>query len=145
MNKFKLITRNDEPTIKDKKVIKEGMLAYHASQGHIRPEKDDYYSIIIKNEKEKTVGGIVVSFRWGAMHIQTLWIDETIRNKDWGSKLMIMVEKEAIKRHCHVAYTDTYSWQAPQFYEKLGYELYGKLNDFPEGCSLSYYAKRLHK
>lgn len=143
MNNFRLVTRNDEPMAKDKKIMKDGMLAYHASKGHIRPEKDDYYSIVIKNNKKKTVGVIVVSFRWGAMHIQTLWIDETIRNQDWGSKLMKMVEKEAIKRNCYLAYTDTYSWQAPKFYEKLGYKIYGKLDDFPKGCCLSYFVKKL--
>lgn len=143
MDTFKLVARNNEPTPTDKKIMKGGMLAYHASKGHIRPEKDDYYSIIIKNEKKKTVGVVVVSFRWGAMHIETLWIEETLRSKGWGTKLMNMVEQEAVKRKCHLIYTDTYSWQAPQFYEKLGYVLYGKLDDFPKGCSLSYYVKKI--
>ena len=121
------------------------MLAYHSSKGHIRKEKDDYLSIVIKNQKNNILGAIVVSFRWGAMHIETLWINESIRKKGWGTKLMKKVEKEAIKRKCHLSYTDTFSWQAPKFYEKLGYTLYGKLNDYPKGGSLSYYAKRLDK
>lgn len=145
MNDLRLICRNNEPTPKDKKVIRAGMLAYHASQGHIRKEKDETISVIIKNQENKTVGGIVVSFRWGAMHIETLWIDKTIRNKGWGKKLIETVEKEAIKRKCHLSYTDTYTWQVPKFYEKLGYSVYGKLNDFPKENSLTYYAKRLDK
>lgn len=145
MENFMLETINSEPSAEDKKVIVDGMIAYHLSKGHIRREKDDHFSIIVKNQKRKTLGTIVVSFRWGAMHIETLWIDETVRNKGWGTKLMNLVEQEAIKRNCHLIYTDTYSWQAPQFYEKLGYRLYGKLDDFPKGCSLSYYAKELKK
>jgi len=55
------------------------------------------------------------------------------------------VEEEAIKRGCTIAYTNTFPWQAPEFYKKLGYKLYGKLDDFPEGSSLGYFSKRLIK
>lgn len=143
MNDFKLEKINDEPSSEDKKALLKGMLSYHASKGHIRKEKDEQFSIVIKNNTNKAVGVIWVSFRWGAMHIQTLWVDETIRNQDWGKKLMQMAEEEARKRNCYLAYTDTYSWQAPGFYEKLGYKRYGRLEDFPKGNSLSYYGKNL--
>jgi len=120
------------------------MIAYHESKGHIRKEKDDYFSIVLKNTKNETVGAIVVSFRWEAMHIETLWIDQSLRNQGLGTKLMEAVEKEAIKRKCYLSYTDTLSWQAPGFYEKLGYTLYGKLDNYPKGHSLSYFKKDLH-
>ena len=58
-------------------------------------------------------------------------------------QLMEAVEKEGIKRGSTIAYTNTFPWQAPGFYEKLGYSLYGKLEDFPKGSALSYYSKRL--
>jgi len=141
MDNLKLEVIKGEPCPEDKKVMVEGMLAYHKSKGHIR--KDEFYSILLKNNDKKLLGTIIVSFRWGGMHIQTLWIDETERNHGWGKKLMQMAEAEAIKRGCTLAYTDTYTWQAPTFYEKLGYELYGKLEDFPKGNSLSYYCKKL--
>lgn len=143
MDIFKLEKTNNEPSSQDKKTMVEGMLSYHASKGHIRKEKDEQFSVVIKNDTNKAVGVIWVSFRWGAMHIQTLWIDEGIRKQGWGKKLMEMAEEEAKKRNCYLAYTDTYSWQAPGFYEKLGYKLYGKLDDFPKGNSLSYFCKKL--
>lgn len=143
MDNLKLISKDAEPAPEDKKVIRKGMLAYHASKGHKRKEVDDYFSIVIKTTNAKTVGGIVVSFRWGAMHIETLWIDEALRNKGWGKRLIEEAEKEAVRRKCHLSYTDTFSWQAPQFYEKLGYTLFGKLHDYPRGNALSYYVKRL--
>ncbi len=77
------------------------------------------------------------------MHIDSLWVDESIRKQDWGSKLMKMAEDEARKRGCTICYTDTFSWQASGFYEKLGYTLYGKLDGFPEDSALSYYSKKL--
>lgn len=35
-----------------------------------------------------------------------------------------MAEKEGGKRGCTIAYTDTFTWQAPEFYKKLGYKEY---------------------
>lgn len=66
-----------------------------------------------------------------------------MRGNNYGTRLMELAEKEGIKRGCTLAYTDTFTWQAPGFYEKLGYTLYGKLEDFPEDNSLSYYSKKL--
>lgn len=77
------------------------------------------------------------------MHIDSLWVDESLRGKDYGTKLMKMVEEEAVKRGCTIAHTDSFTWQAPGFYEKLGYQLFGKLEDYPKGSSLNYYFKKL--
>lgn len=141
MNNLKLKIINGKPSAEDQKVMIDGLLSHHASKGH--PRKTENYSIILKNENNKVVGMIVVSIVWNGMHIDSLWVDEHVRDQDWGSKLMKMVEEEAIKRGCTLAYTDTFTWQATGFYEKLGYKLYGKLEDFPNGNSLSYYSKRL--
>lgn len=140
MDKFKIETIIGKPSVEDQKVMIDGLLAYHASKGH--PRKTENYSIVLRNEN-KVVGMIIVSFLWNGMHIDSLWIDEKARNQNWGSKMMKMVEMEAVKRGCTVSYTDTFTWQAPGFYEKLGYKLYGKLEDFPKGNDLSYYFKKL--
>lgn len=141
MDKFKLETINGKPNIEDQKVMIDGLLAYHASKGH--PRNTENYSVILKDKNSKIRGMIIVSILWNGMHIDSLWVDEQVRNQDWGSKLMEMVEVEAIRRGCTISYTDTFTWQAPSFYEKLGYKLYGKLENFPKGNSLSYYSKNL--
>ena len=143
VNNFTIQKINGEPKPEDKKVMVDGMLAYHANNGH--PRKTEIYSILLKDKENNVKGSVIVTFLWNGMHIDSLWIDESIRNQDWGSKLMKMVEEEGIKKGCTIAYTDTFTWQAPKFYEKLGYEMYGKLNDFPKGNSLCYFVKKLVK
>lgn len=138
---LKLIVTQGEPDPEDKKALYEGMLAYHKSKGH--PRKKELFSIFLKSQSGKVLGGVIVSFEWNGMQIQTLWVDDSIRNQGWGSKLMQLVEEEAIKRGCTLAFTDTFTWQAPEFYLKLGYTLYGELENLPEGNSLSYYYKKL--
>lgn len=141
MNNLKFIPIEGDPNPEDKKVMVDGMLAYHASKGH--PRKSDTYTVLVKDESSKLLGCVIVSFMWNGMSIQTLWVDESVRSHGLGKKLMAMVEAEGIRRGCTIAYTDTFTWQAPGFYEKLGYTLYGKLEGFPEGNALSYYSKKL--
>ncbi len=136
-----MVVGQGEPAPEDFQVLSKGMLAYHASKGHTR--KSEKYFIFLKDEKGRVLGAVIVTFLWNGMEIDSLWVDETIRGKGWGRKLMEAVEKEGVKRGCTVAYTNTFPWQAPEFYEKIGYSLYGKLEDFPKGSYLSYYSKKL--
>lgn len=141
MNGLRFVVTEGEPSPEDKKVMVEGMLTYHTSHGHIR--KTDVYSIWLKDKNDKVFGCVVVSFLWNGMEIQSLWVDDSVRKQGWGRKLIQAVEEEAIKRGCTIAYTNTFTWQAPKFYEKLGYVLFGKLENFPPGNSLGYFSKKL--
>ncbi|MCL5676106.1 MAG: GNAT family N-acetyltransferase [Patescibacteria group bacterium] len=143
MSSLRFKVTKGEPASKDLQVISSGLLAHHAKQGHQRTWKK--YCIFLKDKNNKTYGGIIVTFTWNDMHIDSLWVDESLRGKGYGAKLMKLAEKEAIKRNCTIAHTDTFTWQAPGFYEKLGYKSFGKIDDFPKGNSLNYYYKKLGK
>jgi hypothetical protein len=56
-----------------------------------------------------------------------------------------MAEAEAVRRGCHGAQLDTYSFQAQGFYEKLGYAVFGIVEDYPSGHSRIYLSKRLDR
>lgn len=141
MRDIKMIMSEGEPSPKNKECIVTGLLSHHVRQGH--PRKSTTLSVLLKDDNKNVWGGIMVTFLWNGMEINALWVDESIRKQGWGHKLMRVVEQEAIKRGCTIAYTNTFSWQAPEFYEKLGYKLYGKLDNFPKGSSLSYFSKQL--
>jgi GNAT superfamily N-acetyltransferase len=56
---------------------------------------------------------------------------------------MAEAEAEALRRGCHAASLDTYSFQARGFYERLGYSVFGIIDDCPPGHSRIYLIKRL--
>ena len=141
MKDLKIEITDGDPTPEDFKALSQGLLSHHAIQGHERTWKK--YTIFLKDGNKKAHAGIVVKFTWNGMQIESLWVDEKLRGQDYGSKLMNMVEEEAKKRGCTIAFTDTFSYQAPGFYEKLGYTLHGKLEGFPQGSALYYYHKNL--
>jgi len=141
MEDIKLVSIDGDLNDHEKKIMVDGMLAYHASKGH--PRKTDTFSIVMRDSQNKFYGCVICTVLWNGMEIQTLWVDESQRNKGWGSKLMQAAENEATKRGCTLAYTNTFTWQAHEFYKKLGYVLYGELKDFPMGNSLYYFQKKL--
>jgi hypothetical protein len=52
-------------------------------------------------------------------------------------------EAEAARRGCRTITLDTFSFQAPGFYQKLGYRVVGVYEDCPVGFSRIYLQKGL--
>jgi ribosomal protein S18 acetylase RimI-like enzyme len=77
------------------------------------------------------------------LEISVIWVKPGAREQGIGRKLMKRAEEEALSRGCLYARTSTSDYQAPRFYEKLGYSLYGKLENCPPGETCYYYRKDL--
>ena len=90
-------------------------------------------NIVEYDDGGNIIGGILGGTYWGWMYVDILWVDEAHRKQGIGSKLLASAEKEAIRRGCHHVHLDTMSWQAPDFYQKHGYEVIGILPDIPQG------------
>jgi GNAT superfamily N-acetyltransferase len=62
--------------------------------------------------------------------VDSVWVQEEHRRQGVGAKLMKTAEDEARRRGCHHAHLETAEGQAPDFYRKLGYEVFGALEQF---------------
>jgi GNAT superfamily N-acetyltransferase len=89
------------------------------------------------------VGGMIAHCFGGWMYISLLWIDKSLRNHGYGSELMQLVEAEAIQMGCIHSHLDTYSFEARPFYEKLGYQIFATLDDYPTGYCKYFLKKHL--
>ncbi len=97
----------------------------------------------LQTADQEVVGGILCEIYWGWLYIDLLWVEEALRGQGHGGRLLIAAE-EAAKRHgAKNAYLDTFTFQAPAFYEQHGYEVFGELPDFPPGHQRSFMKKRL--
>ncbi len=60
-----------------------------------------------------------------------------------GRRVMALAEAEARRRSCIGIWLDTFSFQAPGFYAKLGFEEFGRITGFPPGHDRLFLLKRL--
>jgi GNAT superfamily N-acetyltransferase len=77
------------------------------------------------------------------LEVTCIWVDETVRGRGLGRQLMERAEALARSRGCRYARLATCDFNAPGFYEKLGYRLYGTLANCPPGETVFYYWKEL--
>ena len=97
----------------------------------------------LKNARGEWLGGLT-GYIWGGwLHVNLLWVTESLRGQRQGSRLMDAAEAFAIERGCLGVTLETFNFQAPGFYAKRGYEVFGTLDDYPPGHSKFFLRKRL--
>jgi GNAT superfamily N-acetyltransferase len=77
------------------------------------------------------VGNTVDVWHW--LTIDTMWVRPGDRGKGLGRQLITAVEEQARERTCRWAKLNTWEFQAPEFYARLGYVVYGREVDYPPG------------
>jgi len=93
------------------------------------------------------MGEVIAGFNghtWGgSCELVNLWVHEQHRAKGYGSLLLRSAEKEALARGCAQVVVRTHSFQAPHFYERLGYERRYVIAGLPKNHSDIIYTKVL--
>lgn len=89
------------------------------------------------------VGGVLGDVIWQWFHVDLLWVIEELRGQGYGHQLLTHIEDEARRRGAKHVHLDTFSFQAPEFYQQHGYRVFGELKDFPPGYSRYYLTKEL--
>ena len=98
---------------------------------------------IVLREGGRIVAGLrgKTALRW--LYVSALAVAPEWRGSGYGRRLMEEAERVAIERQCEGIWLDTFSFQAPGFYAKLGFERFGVIKDFPPGESRHFLMKRL--
>jgi ribosomal protein S18 acetylase RimI-like enzyme len=123
------------------KIIGGGLTDYNHQQAGDSGEKN--LCFVLQGPEEEVVGGIIGATHWDWLYISLMWLKEEFRGRGYGHRLLTMAEEEARKRGAKHAYLDTFSFQAPDFYQQHGYEVFGELKDFPTGHQRYYLRKQL--
>lgn len=121
-----------DPSQADNAIIREGIIA---SNAHIIGERDKEFSIFLKDDSGKVFGGILAFLDSESVYIDTLWVEEKLQRKGFGTKLLGAVEQEAIKKGCKYLTVDTWDFQAEGFYLKNGYARLGEVKNYWLGHS----------
>jgi GNAT superfamily N-acetyltransferase len=98
---------------------------------------------VVRAPGGEIAGGLIGVTYWDWLYIDLLWLKEDLRGKGYGHRLMLLAEEEGRKRGAKHAYLDTFSFQAPDFYTKHGYHVFGELQNFPAGHTRFFFTKDL--
>jgi GNAT superfamily N-acetyltransferase len=126
-----LLTLETEPTPADVTFLLERLYAYNVA--HTGRDDGRWLAVFSRDEKGQIFAGLH-GWTWaGWLKINYLWVSAEERGRGRGRQLLLMAEAEARKRGCSRAMLSTYSFQAPNFYLRLGYRAVATMEDLPEG------------
>lgn len=124
------ITFEENANVEDIGILGKGIADFVRSK--IGGGKHTNLTFFLRDEKGEIIGGVHGNYSdFGWLYVDSLWVSESARNVGCGTRLMNSIEQEAIKCGCAKSYLSTFSFQAPEFYKKLGYTIFGELENFP--------------
>jgi GNAT superfamily N-acetyltransferase len=136
------IVLTDAPSPEDRAAVLKGLITFN--EAHAGPSDWRALAVLARDPATgRTLGGLCGGSYAGWLFVELLWLPEALRHGGVGTRLMRAAEAEAARRGCLGVWLDTYSFQARGFYEKLGYALFGTLDDCPPGFQRFYLFKRL--
>jgi ribosomal protein S18 acetylase RimI-like enzyme len=97
----------------------------------------------VRDAKGRLLGGLILQSYWKESYVELLWLSDNARRLGLGRQLMQEAERRASRRGSLLLHLNTYSFQAPGFYEKLGFRRFGGMAGSPRGASRHFYVKRL--
>ncbi len=129
------------PTEEEMLSVRRGLIEYNLSRAPI--DGSEKVAVLVRDERGEIVGG-AVGQSWGeVLEIRYLWMGEAVRGQGFGRRALAEIEAVGRERGCQVATLDTFSFQAPDFYRKHGYELFGMVEGYPEGHKKFFFRKSL--
>ena len=132
----------DEFSSYDRKAIDDG-LATHTITEKAPELVYQGLAVLLRNNQGELNAGLYGKTFWDWLEIEGFWVHPDLRGQGIGRKLLKAAEAEACKRECVGVYLWTQSFDAPDFYEKAGYERFAKMPDFPRGHSRVGFRKKL--
>lgn len=122
------------------KLVAQNLVKY--VEKFVGPSAYKELSIVLNDSTGKMVGGLHGMSNWQWLFIKSVYVNEGHRYKGIGTKLIHAAEVEARKRSCSGVWLDTFSFQSPDFYKKLGYAKFGTIHDYPFGHDRHFFFKK---
>jgi GNAT superfamily N-acetyltransferase len=110
-----------------------------------RTGHDEWHPVafFLKTDEGEILGGLLGQIWAKWLYIATLAVREPARGRGYGTKLLARGEQYAVESGCSNAWLATFSFQARPLYERLGYRVFGTLEEYPKDHSLFFMTKRL--
>jgi GNAT superfamily N-acetyltransferase len=117
------------PAIADVRFLEDRLYDYNAAQTGV--DDGQWLAIFVRDAQQQICAGLE-GWTWcGSCYIRHVWVHEDLRGQGYGTQLMRAAEAEAVTRGCSHMVLASYDFQAPGFYQRLGYEIFAVLDGHP--------------
>ena len=116
-------------------------LSAHNRQATGRTDAGLVLAVPLRDAEQRIVGGMWGSLWCGWLKLEFAFIPEHRRATGLGSRMLATIEAAAVARGASGMWMESFSFQAPGFYQKLGCRVVGVLEDRPVGHSSVFLAK----
>ena len=123
-----------QPAQSDVSVLEHGLFAYE--EARLGDPEHGHFSIFVRDPVGRVRAGADCHAMWRRLFLKTLWVEEGLRRRGLGKRLMDSVEHEAVSRRCRSVWLTALGDPACNFYLKLGYRVFGTHLDYVAGQSL---------
>lgn len=129
-----------DPTAEDVQYLEDRLYEFNANASGITG--GEWLAFLVR-ERDRIVAGICGN-TWGdTCEVRQFWVEESQRGRRLGTRLLEAAEQEARRRGCTQMVLMTFSFQAPSFYERHGFEVLATVEDHPRGHRNLLMRKRL--
>ena len=136
---LRLSFENDPPWT-DREFVDDALGAYNAP--FLQDSRYSYFGLFVRDEAGKIRAGLIGNCYAGWLFVNLLWVHSELRRAGIGSGLVAAAERHAIDFGCHSSHLDTFSFQGPDFYPRLGYREFARL-EYPPGHQRIFFRKQL--
>ncbi|GAH39073.1 unnamed protein product, partial [marine sediment metagenome] len=140
-SRFSVIANPTEDEVKE---FQKGLEAYNMKKtnGEFNSPQP-WLNLVLKDHEGIIVGGILTSTLYWSLYLEVLWVDEKYRGLGYGRDLVLEAQRLAKKNGCITSHVYTFSWQAPDFYQVVGYKLIATYEGYHGGITELILMKRL--
>jgi len=127
-----ILTLSSSPEPQATQIIRDGLDAFNdAMVGH--GDRVPLHVVVRTSKDGEIVGGISGGTSLGVLTINLVYLPESLRGTGVGTRMMAMAEQEARHRGCRAGVVYTINFQAPGFYQRLGWRVFGEIPCDPPG------------
>jgi GNAT superfamily N-acetyltransferase len=134
-------TISSQPTPVEVQYLEDRLYEFNSAATGITD--GEWLAIFLRDDDHRIVAGICGNTWGGCADIRQFWVEEARRKQGLGTRLLAAAEQEARRRGCWQMLLMTFSFQAPAFYAKHGFEVVAVVDDHPHGHKNMLLRKRL--
>lgn len=132
------ISIDDDPSPDDRRAVAAAINAFH---DRTVPHASQRFAVVARDPSGRLVAAVIGLVYWDWLLVEACWVDDGERGRGLGGLLLAGAERHAVELGCRNAWLDTF--QALGFYRRAGYEVFGRLDDYPPGQTRWFLRKSL--